>query len=386
MRAARSALRSSLLVLAVLLAGCGEVPQPFRHDESGVPRLARPKMVRGITIRPLDGYDHAEPLAAALAKAMEARDIPALVRTGPAFGHVIEGARDDAGTVVWSLRAPDGTEAATMRQRLPDSPDPARIKRAAAEAVAVLAEPLSIDPDALPRQAPGAARVDRPAARLVPLTGLPGDGDKSLTAALRTALERAGVSVREDADIVVHGSVTVTPHSSTEDNVLVVWTVKRTRDGGQLARIDQGGAVPKGRLSLPWGSLARDIAEGGAAGIAEVARHARAQPAAPPAPAAEVQPEPVAAAQPAPDPTMFTEPRPADIRAQDSSEQQTEARTAAQPAPVIAPPPPKASAVKPARTVTKAVPVKAKAKAVKGVRAKATTKPVPSSRIKRAQR
>jgi hypothetical protein len=429
--------RLALAILAATLAACGDVPKPFRHD-GAAPPLARPKMERGVTIRPLAGYDHAEQLAAAFAKALEGREIPASVRTGPAFGHVVEGVIDggvidggvaEGGVAVWSLKAPDGTEAATLRQRLPAQPDPIGLKRAAAEAMAVLAQPLSVDPDAIPRQAPGAARIERPSARLVTMAGLPGDGDRTLNNAIRTALGRAGVTIKDDGEFVVQGAVTVTSLSTIEDNVLVVWTVKRARDNSQVASIDQGGAVPRGRLTLPWGSLARDIAEGGAAGIAQAVRHAQAkgpsQPEAsppPPPPAAEPQvvpitepqvvpitepqvvpitepqgvptTEPRAQAQPAvmqaqgqppPDPTMFTEPRPADIRAQDSSEQKTEARSAAPPAPAIMlPPPPRPSIAKLAQTVKTAKPVKVRAAA--GNRAKAITKPLPSSPIKRAQR
>lgn len=378
-----------LAAAALLLAGCGEVPQPFRHD-GAPPRLARPKLERGVTIRPLDGYEHADAFAAALVKAMEGRDVPALVGRGPAFGHVVEGSPEDGGMVVWTLKTPDGAEAASYRQRLPDAPEPARLKRAAADAATVLAQPLSLDPDAVPRMVPGAGRSERPTARLVTLAGLPGDGDKSLNAAIRSALERAGVTIGDDGEFVVQGAVTVTPRGPGEDEVLVVWTVKRAKDGSQLASIDQGGTVPRGRLALPWGSLARDIAEGGAVGIAQVTRHARAKaPADSPPPEPRREPEgtrePGASADPAAAPTMFTEQRPADIRAQDSREQQTEARTAAQPVPTIVPAPrPKASLTKPVKTATKAVPVRAKA--VKGGRVKATTKPVPSSRIQRPQR
>lgn len=371
--------RVALAILALTLAACGDIPQPFRHD-GAAPRLARPKMERGITIRPLAGYEHAAPLAAALAKAMEAREIPSLVRTGPAFGHVIEGVAEEGGIVAWSLKGPDGAEAATLRQRLPETADPARLKRAATEAVAVLAQPLSIDPDAIPRQVSGAARAALPSARLVALAGLPGDGDKALNGAIRAALSRAGMTLGDDGDYIVQGAVTVTPLTSTEDNVLVVWTVKHAQDGSPIASIDQGGAVPRGRLALPWGALARDIAEGGAAGIAQAVRHAQTQPK--PQPQAQPEPQPHSQVQPPPDPTMFTEPRPADIRAQDSSEQQKEARSTDQPAPAMMPPPPPRPS--PAKTVTAVTPVKVKA--VAGNRAKAITKPVPSSRIKRAQR
>ena len=47
----KAAVLGSVLV-AALAAACGDIPQPFRHDDEGVPRLARPKMTRGVTIRP----------------------------------------------------------------------------------------------------------------------------------------------------------------------------------------------------------------------------------------------------------------------------------------------------------------------------------------------
>jgi hypothetical protein len=108
---------------------------------------------------------------------------------------------------------------------------------------------------------------------MAPLHGLPGDGDKTLTAALKRALERSGLVVKDEgAAYMVEGKVTVAPGLPGEDTVTVAWILKRVEDGTQLANIGQSGAVPRGRLAGPWGSLARDIAEGGAAGLMEVIR------------------------------------------------------------------------------------------------------------------
>lgn len=276
----RTAAVVGTVLVAALAAACGEIPQPFRHDDEGVPRLARPKMTRGVTIRPPEPTPEGRAQAEALVRALEEQEVPALVSDTQAFGYVIEGEmRDGAkGPVVrWTLKAPDGTEAASADQPAlappPGRDGPILMKRAALPAAALLARPLD-DPDALP--SPGTpqptAEDTRPTASILPLRGLPGDGDKSLTEALKRALGRAGLRVMDDgADYVVEGRISVTPGRPGEDVVGVVWIVRGGADGkSELGRINQDGAVPRGRLSQGWGTMARDIAEGGAAGVSQV--------------------------------------------------------------------------------------------------------------------
>lgn len=275
----KAAVLGSVLV-AALTAACGDIPQPFRHDDEGVPRLARPKMTRGVTIRPPEPTPEGRAQAEALVRALEEQEVPALVSDSQAFGYVIEGEmRDGAkGPVVrWTLKAPDGTETASADQPAlappPGREGPILMKRAALPAAAILARPLD-DPDALPTYAAPqpAAEDKRPTASILPLRGLPGDGDKSLTEALKRALGRAGLRVKDGgADYVVEGRISVTPGRPGEDVVGVIWIV-RSGDAGnpELGRINQDGAVPRGRLSQGWGTMARDIAEGGAAGVAQV--------------------------------------------------------------------------------------------------------------------
>lgn len=264
---------AAALALAVALSACGQLPQPFKRE--GAPgSLARPRIVRGVSIRPIDGLAHADKLAAAMATAMAERDIPAQVRdTEPPGAFVIDGlASEDGDTIeiLWWLRSPDKASPASLSQRVPmarwERGDSAYARQLAREAAAVLAAPLR-EPEL---ERPVIAAASRPAVRLVPPKGLPGDGDTSLAKAMRVALERAGVLLRDEGgDYIVSGAVLVAPGPPGEDALDVAWTVK-TPDGTQLGVAQQHGNVVKGQLNQPWGGLARDIAAGGAEGVAEI--------------------------------------------------------------------------------------------------------------------
>lgn len=268
---------AALVLAAMGLAACGDIPQPFRHDEDGVPRLARPKMTRGVTIHPPEDSAQGRALADSLVRALEDQDVPALVSDGPAFGHVIDGTLNDGGKTVsvrWVLKSPDGSQTATATHTIAkaslEQNNPAILKRSAATAAVALAAPLA-DPDAQPTANPGPTAVDnRPTVAVIALKGLPGDGDTALTAAIRRALGRGGLLVKDEgADYMVQGMVGVAAGRPGEDIVSVSWVVRRG-DGAELGRISQDGSIPRGRLAQSWGTLARDIAEGGAAGVVEV--------------------------------------------------------------------------------------------------------------------
>jgi hypothetical protein len=323
-----------LILGTILLAGCGEIPQPFRHE--GPPSsLARPKLGRGVTVRPVDGLPM---LSEALVKSLEEREIPATVTAAPSFGHVVE-AEAIPGGLAWSLKAPDGEEITAFRQVMPpsawSSPDRARLKRSADEVVAVLAAKLA-DPDAQPRRDAPTAELARPKIRIDPMAGLPGDGDKALTGALARALEAAGMEVvSKGAAYVLRGVVTVGKAKSGDDLLAVSWQLRRAVGGTLMASIDQEGEVPKGRLSQPWGGLARDVAEGGAAGIIQIIRTAERE--------GRAAPEPMENSPP----SRFTEIRPAAIGRANSSEPKSEARPTPQRPTVAIKAPPKVSPKKP---------------------------------------
>lgn len=360
------------LALLLAVAACETVPRPFKHEEGAVNALARPKLGRGIALHGAVDIPAGEALSEAVIRAFEDREIPVTLRRGPGFGRVIEVA-PEGNAVLWRLLAADGAEMSRL------STSPTLPSKLAAAQVAAQFHPFLEDPDAKPQLAPGRVLPQMPKIRVEPMKGLPGDGDTALPQALAKALAREGVEIAADAGFTVVGMVTVAQVNTTDDNVTISWLIKQGDAGGtQLARIDQSGAVPRGRLNLTWGSMARDIAEGGASGVAEVLRAAERN---------RKEQEAQAGSR------QFTEPRPADIGKPESSDQIDPVRTS--PPPPVEPAPPAAVAspqappqAMPAKPI-KAQPVKPKsAKATKPVKSSARkiVKPAPAKTVKAAPR
>ncbi len=262
------------LLLTLLLAACGEIPQPFRHDGPNVAVI--PAAARGVVVRPLDEGPRARQIADAMVRRLLEAEVPASTRDGVAGGWIISGTAEDTGattTLRWQLSTPAGVTLASATQAIPAGTwgraTPRTVDLIAAEVVDKLSPPLH----------GGTAEVAAPAGSqrpprvgLLPLSGLPGDGDRALMAAMRRTLERTGLTILDgggDADFTVRGQVTVTPGRAGEEVLAVAWTVS-AREGGDLGSAAQRGPVPKGRLDGPWGSLATEIAAGGADGVAEI--------------------------------------------------------------------------------------------------------------------
>jgi hypothetical protein len=271
-----------ILLAALLLAACGDIPQPFRHA-GPASELARPRLVRSVAVRPLDDGAPALALAQALAKALTERDIPATAGEDAFGSDTLEGEVSPASggvEVLWRMRNAERVTKAAYRQRLPAgvlAGTVAALAPFAEQAVSALS--AFADTETVAPVAPEPRK--RASVRLAPMPTLPGDGAAALGQALRNALERRGIMVAGDsAEYVVEAQIGVQPGKNPGEDVLkVAWVVKK-QGGGQLGVIDQQGAVPKGRLDQPWGGLARDIAVGGAIGIAQVLEATGRRPAA----------------------------------------------------------------------------------------------------------
>lgn len=268
---------TTLLVSTLLLGGCA-LPQPFRHEGVAVP-LARPQGVRGVGLRiPTIYQPQGGQLADALTKVLDEMEIPSSQRQGAGFSTTLSlSVEANNGTILldWILIQPDG-QSSRHSQRLTlaqwQQSDTALMKSLARDCITTLLPPLygvGTDPQAAPDPAISRKQIR---VRVTPLAGLPGDGDTSLTAAVKAALARGTVQITDDptADYVIEGRVAVAPHRMGEDLITLHWQVKRAKDNKDLGAADQDGPVPAGRLSQPWGGLARDIADGGAVGIMEI--------------------------------------------------------------------------------------------------------------------
>ena len=282
-----------LFFLALGLSACGDIPQPFRHEE--IPELARPLLVRAITIRPIASFDPGTSSASfdlgtssasfdlgtslteALVKVMADRNIPAIVH-GDIPGSAILVGKFEPNTsdlapleIEWVLTSPDRPKPLSFHQKIPRKATPAILAELATQVV----DELTADSvDAAP---PAPAAKGRLSVRLVTHATLPGYGNASLIRAMRSILERNGILVvAEGGDYVVELKGAVTNGPNGQDMLNVSWVVAKP-DGAPLGNVDQQGAVPTGTLAGPWGPLSHSIANGGASGIVQVVEtHSRA--------------------------------------------------------------------------------------------------------------
>jgi len=128
-----------------------------------------------------------------------------------------------------------------------------------------------------PSPSPGASSNTRTAAAprapkgpfttiVSPVSGAPGDGTRSLTAAIKKRLYAKGVkltSVQSDNTYTVKGVVSLKDASGGKQSIRIDWQVFDP-SGKRLGTVSQQNTIPKGSLNGPWGAVA-DAAAGAAA-------------------------------------------------------------------------------------------------------------------------
>lgn len=216
-------------------------------------------------------------LAAAMATALQQADVPASAQSsnrqsyrlqpivtatsspdGQATIRVVWGLRNAAGKAVGSTSS--GTVAATAAWQRGDDKLAAALAAPAAPIVAKL-----IAGDVSPPQ--GSLN---PVVALRPIAGAPGDGDRSLTRAMSSALTRANLTLAavpsDKKDFIVAGTVEVSPANGPQQQVKVTWVLMRP-DGSEIGRVKQENAVPAGSLDGAWGDVAYAVAGAAAPGV-----------------------------------------------------------------------------------------------------------------------
>ena len=275
-------LRAAGLALAVALAGCQPLPQPFADD---APAPDAPIMTlkdsAGIVVQPVAGGP--APLAEAMADALRNADVPASTQNSNRGSYVLTGSAEERPlsgdrariTLHWQLRGPDGSEAGIYDQVTESSAarwrggDATLLKELVAAAAPAIAEML---------QEEGAVGVDAEQRVAVPpVTGAPGDGSRSLARAMELALRQASISVIEGAapagrHFSVTGRVTMAPAAEGKQKVTVSWTLLGP-DGSQIGQVNQENAIAAGSLDGRWGDVAYAVAKSAAGGIVALLDH-----------------------------------------------------------------------------------------------------------------
>jgi len=104
------------------------------------------------------------------------------------------------------------------------------------------------------------------------VNGAPGDGGKSLAAAVAAVLKRQDLAIVEKdqkPDLIVEGEVSVTPGKPDQQHVKVVWRVRRA-DGAEIGNVGMENDVPKGLIDGPWGDIAYSIAVAAGDGLMQL--------------------------------------------------------------------------------------------------------------------
>ncbi|HYZ34323.1 MAG TPA: hypothetical protein VE684_18795 [Crenalkalicoccus sp.] len=297
--------RLLLLLLPLLLAACGDLPQPFRgRPGATAARLAQPLAVRLAVPPPAQALlpdMAAKQLANEVADALQAQEIPAVATEQPwPLDWRVEILAEAEGQRVHPrfrlLDADHRPQAAADGAPVPladwAAAKPELLKQVATQAAPALGRLLLQVEAARKATDPESLAAGPPRIRFVGVEGAPGDGNTSLAARMRDRLGNQGFVVQDAAEGAQYGllaKVAVTPPERGVQRVEIVWVVSR-RDGEELGRVAQINEVPAGRLNGLWGDIAYVAAEEASDGVRTVVANANAppppEPPAGPAPAA----------------------------------------------------------------------------------------------------
>lgn len=271
-------MRRYWLFALLLLAACNGAPPPIMARTAPAAALSPPDSA-GIYVLPGENAPAASAgaLAAAMATALQQADVPASAQSSNRGSYRLQpvvtatSGPDGHATIriVWELRnaagkavgsTSSGTVAAAAAWQRGDDKLAAALAAPAAPAVAKL-----IAGDVSPPQ--GGLN---PVVTLRPVAGAPGDGDRSLTRAMSSALTRANLTLAtapsDKKDFIVAGTVEVSPANGPQQQVKVTWVLTRP-DGSEVGRVKQENAVPAGSLDGAWGDVAYAVAGAAAPGV-----------------------------------------------------------------------------------------------------------------------
>jgi hypothetical protein len=272
------------MVLLPALAGCGDLPMPFK-DRPGATalRLAAPPPTRLAVPAPSDALlarDGAALLARDMAGQLDDQDVPAEAIT-PERGDwrlvLTASLAGDQVIPTYTVLTPRGT----VRGRTSGKPvaasawanaDPATLQQVAQAAAPDIAAMLTGIQAAI-RQADPNSLMHRPARiYFTGVTGAPGDGNQALATAIRAQLRGLGDVVSDqpqNADFTLTGVVGVAPPKDGQQAVELDWHVL-DGNGKVAGNVSQLNAVPAHTLDYAWGEIAQAAGVEAASGVHQV--------------------------------------------------------------------------------------------------------------------
>ncbi len=275
------------LLLALLLAGCGTLPQPFYGNPGPTAaKLAIPPAPVLMVPPPtgaLLGGNAAGTYAHDLAGELAAYDVPSVA--GPVQKEnwhlqITAALNGDNVTPTYDVIGPNGKSYGKQTgQPVPakgwDDGDQATLTNAAAADVPGLSKLMSRINAEIQQSNPQSLENRTPRIFIGTVTGAQGDGDTSLPADLAQALPAPNLELVTDkpqADFTVTGKVKATPTDQGQLLVELDWVVRDTNNRvvGQVTQIH---ALNQSDISPYWGDVAAAAAKEAAGGIQNVVQN-----------------------------------------------------------------------------------------------------------------
>jgi hypothetical protein len=278
-------LRPILWLLPLLaLVGCGDLPEPFLGNPGATGRiLAQPPTPRLVVPPPGNALlpdAGSQTLAADLAKALQAQEVPAVAGdAGRTDWRLVATAAQRGATVVpeFAVVDPQGKdrgkiEGAAVPTATWAAATPATLHQSAADAAPKIAALLTGIETAREMADPNSLFNRRAKVMVADVTGAPGDGDDSLTRQMRTHLALLGPIVQPTAagaDFTVQGQVRAVPIAGHQQRIEIQWTIKNAV-GNDLGKVVQLNEIPAGTLDHYWGDVAVVVATEASGGVNDV--------------------------------------------------------------------------------------------------------------------
>jgi len=265
--------------VALLLAGCGDLPQPFLGNPGATAmRLSQPPPSRLVIPQPTDALlpdADAQAWSAAMATALIAQDLPVVAGRPARADWTLRLSARIAGTTVvptYTVTNPKGEAQGSV-----DGPpvtahdwsdgDGARggtgvaAPKIAALLASIEAHRQQSDPQSLLNRPPKLY--------LASVSGAPGDGNTALMRQMTQRLPKLGDVVQDTAkgaDFTVVGDVQTAPGLGKTTRVEVQWIVTDAQ-GRERGRVLQINEVPPGTLDRYWGEVADAVTTEAAGGV-----------------------------------------------------------------------------------------------------------------------
>ncbi|MFQ5763494.1 MAG: hypothetical protein ACE5GT_01060 [Rhodospirillales bacterium] len=275
------------LTLAAALAACGPLPRPFQPPPAPAANpLVTEVATSGVWIERVDGTTL--PLAMLLTESVAAGfklyGIPATTDNRSRARYRLRGRAEINATdpdfpfvalINWTLLDHTGRVVGTARQGIPGSRrdweygSPRVIREVGENAPELIANLIEKEEEDLKPAGPSLAGL-----WVSPVENAPGDGDRSLTRAIKAAIKGAGIPVageRRYAEFVLQGRVGLGPAKDGLQRIEIVWAVS-TPDGREIGRATQRNLVEAGTFDGPWGGVATIVADAALGGIEGVLR------------------------------------------------------------------------------------------------------------------